>query len=206
MIYQLEIELAAGLVTQDEHGFVSPAGREDLIRVYTTDDTQLGWAPRSGLFQETPKFETTEEEIAWLRDWNSQIRYVDVYADDFVTVIGRFKVFDPNDVFTGEEVRELVHRSGIRLPENPTDDDYMEAFGRVSLVEFSANYYASREGRDTISLYEMRAEVETAGVKLPRSVTDFEIMKTYVQLKMKEEYAEQGIEVDFDYKTEHISF
>jgi len=178
--------------TINEFGDVSPVGREDLIAVSTTNGDP-GWAYIPSLDIIRPDNISCDDWFAYLAERNRQPRYYDVFGDDFTTVIGQFEV---SPSLTFEEMVDEVYAAGMPLPLDPTPEDYLRAIAILPTLRGSVEYLATLDGGDAPTLSDIRAEVETAGVRLSRMATDFEIMEAFVNLRAPAYLAQYELEWD----------
>ena len=162
----------------------SPAGRPDLIPVWTSD-FEAGWARSSDI--NVSYYMDERSRIEWeamARERQGEILfYVDVYGDDFVTVIGQFAVQSPIVHSSIEEMRADAEAGGVRIPENASEGEVIRAFQEMLNARGASEYLATLGGAEMLTIYEMQVEVETAGARLPRMATEHDIRVAFVQAR-----------------------
>ena len=148
--------LPEGFQLSECGNFTHPIGRDDLIFVATYDEGLDGWAYATELQTGSPISHMTQEEINLLseeeiEELHSQDIFIDVYGDDFTTVIGRFQVFSADDwkrsQMTDEDRLLELAEAGMRMPRNAEHEDIITSYTLMRLYQMESALLYEQTGK-----------------------------------------------------------
>jgi hypothetical protein len=74
----------------------------------------------------------------------------------------------------------------MKIPENASEGEIIRAFQKMMNARGASEYLATLDGSEKLTIHEMLAEVETAGVRgvrLPRMATEHEIRVAFIETR-----------------------
>ena len=135
-----------------------PVGREDLIFVATYDDNLDGWVfatdlhnsgdPLAGMDADAIA-RLSEEEM---RELHSHDMFIDVFGDDFTTIIGRFPVFSAESwrisQMTDDELLLELANSGVIMPRNAMSGEILSTYSRMRVFQMEEAFLYEQTGQN----------------------------------------------------------